>query len=140
MTAILEEGKTTIDRVIAVTFTEKAAGELKLRVHAALEQTRSQLDDAEKRHRIERALARLDEARISTIHALCTDLLRERPVEARLDPQFDVLTDAAARRVYRQAFRSWFQRRLEKSPEGLRRFLRRRTRKNATEMLMDAGW
>jgi ATP-dependent helicase/nuclease subunit A len=80
------------------------------------------------------------EARISTIHALCTDLLRERPVEARLDPQFDVLTDAAARRVYRQAFRSWFQRRLEKSPEGLRRFLRRRTRKNATEMLMDAGW
>jgi ATP-dependent helicase/nuclease subunit A len=139
MIATLENGRTTIDRIIAVTFTEKAAGELKLRVHAALEQARLQSSDLEKKHRIEHALARLDEARISTIHALCIDLLRERPVEAQLDPQFEVLTESAGRRLYRQAFRSWFQRCLENPPEGVRRFLRRRTWKPAADVLMDSG-
>ena len=55
----------------------------------------------------ERALASLEEAHISTIHGFCADLLRERPVEARIDPQFRVLTEGDAERLFRSAFAGW---------------------------------
>ena len=138
--AVLAEGKATVDQIIAVTFTEKAAGELKLRVRSELEKARSQSEDLKRRSFLEEALAHLEEARLSTIHALCADLLRERPVEARIDPQFEVMTDVESQNLYRQAFRLWFQRKLENLPDGIRRFLRRRSRESATEALFKAGW
>ena len=55
------------------------------------------------RERLDNALRRLEEAQISTIHGFCADLLRERPVEARVDPLFPSLprrrpADCTARR------------------------------------------
>lgn len=138
--AVLAEGKATVDQIVAVTFTEKAAGELKLRVRSELEKARGQADDLKRRQHLEEALAHLEEARLSTIHALCADLLRERPVEAQIDPQFEVMTEVQSQNLYRQAFRLWFQRRLENLPAGIRRFLRRRSRDSATEALFKAGW
>ena len=81
----------TIDRIVAVTFTEKAAGELKLRLRESLEDARTARGGAdgaraEIQARLDAALARLEEAHVGTIHAFCADLLRERPVEARVDP------------------------------------------------------
>ena len=111
MIAVVAAGKTTIDRIAGVTFTEKAAGELKLRLRSELEKARR---TAEKRIRtrdnLEQALAHLEEARLSTIHSFCADLLRERPVEARIDPQFELMTEAQSLHLYREAFRSWFER------------------------------
>jgi ATP-dependent helicase/nuclease subunit A len=138
--AVLAGGRASIDQVIAVTFTEKAAGELKLRIRSELERARAQSNDSKRRCHLEEALAHLEEARVSTIHALCADLLRERPVEAQIDPQFEVMTEVQSQGLYRQAFRLWFQRRLENLPEGIRRFLRRRSRDSATEALSRAGW
>ena len=43
-----------------------------------------------------RAVQNLEEAHVSTIHGFCADLLRERPVEARIDPLFRVLTEGQA--------------------------------------------
>ena len=71
------------------------------------------------------ALAHLEEAHVSTIHGFCADLLRERPVEARVDPGFEVLTEPQAERLFDRAFREWFQRQLESPSEGVRRALRR---------------
>ena len=85
----------TIDKIVAVTFTEKAAGELKLRLREELEAAR-QRETGDRRDRLEQALRYLEEARVSTIHGFCADLLRERPVEARIDPQFQVLTEDQA--------------------------------------------
>ena len=138
--AVLAGGRASIDQIIAVTFTEKAAGELKLRLRSVLERARAQSNDLNRRRYLEEALAHLEEARVSTIHALCADLLRERPVEAQIDPEFEVMTEVQSQGLYRQAFRLWFQRRLESLPEGVRRFLRRRSRDSATEALSKAGW
>ena len=82
--AVLAAGRGAIGGLVAVTFTEKAAGELKLRLRAALERrARRRPRPAPSAANLERALAHLEEARVSTIHGFCADLLRERPVEAR---------------------------------------------------------
>src|SRR5262245_30675801 len=122
---VLATGRATIDGIVAVTFTEKAAGELKLRVREALEKERANADDEHVRERLEHALKYLEEAHINTIHGFCAELLRERPVEARVDPLFTVLTEPQAARLYQRAFSAWFQAALQNPPEGVRRALRR---------------
>jgi ATP-dependent helicase/nuclease subunit A len=140
---ILATGRTTVSRIVAVTFTEKAAGELKLRLREALERERAALQDlaavderdgerergpaAETvpRQRLDDALASLEEAHVSTIHGFCAELLRERPVEARVDPLFTVLTEPQAERLFEEAFGGWLQGELANPPEGVRRALRR---------------
>src|SRR4030095_16462419 len=48
-----------------------------------------------------------------------------RPVEAGIDPLFEVLTEASSGRMFDEAFHSWLQRQLEDPPEGVRRALPR---------------
>jgi ATP-dependent exoDNAse (exonuclease V) beta subunit len=122
---ILATGRTTVDRIVAVTFTEKAAGELKLRLREALERERTGAADPQVRDRLDAALTSLEEAHVSTIHGFCAELLRERPVEARVDPLFSVLTDTQSQRLFDEAFNTWLQAQLAHPPEGVRRALRR---------------
>jgi ATP-dependent helicase/nuclease subunit A len=123
---ILAEGRATVGQIVAVTFTEKAAGELKLRLRERLDRERAAADDlSERRQRLDAALSQLEEAHVSTIHGFCADLLRERPVEAGVDPLFEVLTEPAAARMFDDAFARWLQDRLADPSEGVRRALRR---------------
>jgi ATP-dependent exoDNAse (exonuclease V) beta subunit len=127
---VLATGRATMGEIVAVTFTEKAAGELKLRLRETLEHERASVEgrtpaDEQVRRRLEHALETLEEAHVNTIHGFCADLLRERPVEARVDPLFRVLTEPQSDRLYARAFRAWLQEALEDPPEGLRRALRR---------------
>jgi len=124
--AVIRSGTTVLDRVVAVTFTEKAAGEMKLRLRAELDRARQEASGSEQRANLEQALAALEVAHINTIHGFCADLLRERPVDAGVDPQFAVLDETAAEALLRDAFRNWFERALANPGEGLRRMLRRR--------------
>src|SRR4029453_19480773 len=81
--AILAGGKARVDQIVAVTFTEKAAGDSKRRLRAELEHAgRNAASDDAARARLEHARTHLEEARVSTIHTFCADLLRERPGEA----------------------------------------------------------
>ena len=139
MLRVLATGRTTIDRMVAVTFTEKAAGELKLRLRRELEAAHQQAGGNEEAGRFELALKNLEDAHIGTIHGFCADLLRERPVEARIDPLFTVLTEAQAHRLYDEAFARWFQGALAEMPEGVRRSLRRSSRPMAGSDSGDAG-
>jgi ATP-dependent exoDNAse (exonuclease V) beta subunit len=124
--AVLAAGRGTVDSMVAVTFTEKAAGELKLRMRQRLELARQDTShDGEARRHLEDSLARLEEARVGTIHGFCADLLRERSVEAEVDPQFETLNEAESERLYREAFHTWMQEQLEHPSEGIRRTLRR---------------
>jgi ATP-dependent exoDNAse (exonuclease V) beta subunit len=119
----------SIEDIVAVTFTEKAAGELKLRLRETLEvERRAAVGEAQER--LDTALQFLEEARVSTIHGFCADLLRERPIEARVDPQFQVLTDDQAARLYDVAFDAWLQSQLADPGEGVRRSLRRTSRRS----------
>ena len=127
---VLATGRAKMAEIVAVTFTEKAAGELKLRLRETLEHERASVAgdtpaDEEIRRRLEHALETLEEAHVNTIHGFCADLLRERPVEARVDPLFSVLTEPQSDRLYARAFRAWLQEALDDPPEGLRRALRR---------------
>ena len=122
---ILSTGRAEVKNIVAVTFTEKAAGELKLRLREALEKERASTKDEEARDRLDRALTSLEEAHVSTIHGFCADLLRERPVEARVDPLFKVLTESQAERLFEEAFSGWLQKELADPPEAVRRALRR---------------
>ena len=78
--------------------------------------------------RLAKALSHLELARIGTIHAFCGDLLRERPVEAEVDPLFEVAAEDQAADLMDRAFDSWFQNALAAPPDGVRRILRRRSR------------
>lgn len=119
---ILAAGKAQVQNIVAVTFTEKAAGELKLRLREALDAARQSAGSSEP---LNAALAGLEEAHVSTIHGFCAELLRERPVEARVDPLFTVLTEPQAERLFEEAFGGWLQAELHAPPQGIRRALRR---------------
>ncbi|MBI3784420.1 MAG: UvrD-helicase domain-containing protein [Deltaproteobacteria bacterium] len=143
--AVLASGRTTVERIVAVTFTEKAAGELKLRLRAGLEEERRAAPSGdERRGHLEHALAHLEEAQVNTIHGFCADLLRERPLQARVDPQFRVMTEPQAERLYADVFALWMQQQLEDPPPGLARALRReagfRFDDTANDRLRLAGW
>ena len=150
MLAVLAQGRARIGELVAVTFTEKAAGELKLRLRESLENGRADTSlDADARSRLEDALGHLEEGSIGTIHAFCADLLRERPIEAGIDPLFSVLTEGQAKRLFDEAFGAWLERTLEQMPEGLRRALRRTSRPEAggeprldgpVDRIRGAGW
>ena len=152
---VLESGRAKVTEIACVTFTEKAAGELKLRLREALEHARSSVapsSDGASVPALERltaAISQLEEAQISTIHGFCADLLRERPVEARIDPLFAVLTEAQARRFYDIAFDDWFEEELTNPSEAVQRSLRRpvfsgfgATDRNEgpVDRLRNAGW
>lgn len=131
--AVLASGATTIDRIVAVTFTHKAAGELKLRLRQELDGARGKLVDPRERNNIENALEHLEEASIGTIHSFCALILRERPVEAIVDPAFEELSEPQASRIFERAFRAWFQRTLAEGSPALRRALVRLAARDSWE-------
>jgi ATP-dependent helicase/nuclease subunit A len=90
--AVIERGL-TVDSLLVITYTDRAAGELRSRIRAAL-------------HEKERSdLAReLDGAWISTIHGFCNRLLRQNAVAAGVDPHFRVLDAEQALVLGREAF------------------------------------
>jgi len=123
-------GRVSLARTVAVTFTEFAAGELKLRLRSAIEQARQKTDNSTQTTEfLTQAVRELEEARIGTIHSFCADLLREHPVEAGIDPLFEVAPDELAYPLFDLAFERWFERQLAGPDEGVRRILRRLPRK-----------
>ncbi len=90
---IAREGEADVGRILAITFTEKAAAELKGRVRARFEA----LGDGERARATEGAW-------ISTIHGFCARLLRAHALGAGIDPRFTVLDEREARRLASDAF------------------------------------
>src|SRR5262249_38720368 len=123
---LVSAGVATLARIVAVTFTEKGAGETKLRLRSEIETARAEAGP-EQRARLDRALEELELARIGTIHAFCLDLLRERPMEAGIDPLFEVASEQDAQALADEAFDRWFETILSDPPDGIRRLLRRRS-------------
>ena len=116
---------TPVETIVAVTFTHAAAGNMKLRVRHEVERRRAGEPDDEIRRRLGEAARSLDRAFIGTIHAFCAQLLRRRPVEARIDPDFQELAQPDAQRVFARVFRRWAEQRLSTpSPTLSRAFAR----------------
>ena len=116
---------TPVESVAAVTFTHAAAGNMKLRVRQELEARRALEADGDVRQRLAEAARSLDRAFIGTIHSFCAQLLRRRPVEARVDPVFQELAQPDAQRVFARVFRRWIEQRLAAPSPALNRALAR---------------
>ena len=124
--AVLGSGRTRVDRIVAVTFTRKAAGELKLRLRQELDQARNNAQENRRNWpRSNRRWCVWKRAHIGTIHSFCADILHERPVEASIQPGFEELDEKQAPRLFARAFSKWIQERLSNPPPGLRRALSR---------------
>src|SRR5437762_14334897 len=127
---VIRTGRAVVHRIVAVTFTRKAAGELRLRLRVELDAARTAAENPNELEYLENALARLEEAHIGTIHSFCAELLRQRPVEARIAPGFEEIDEAQSARLYTRAFDTWIQRSLQSMPEGLSRTLARSSLEN----------
>jgi len=108
---LIAAGRLTIDRLVAITFTEAAAAELRDRVREALE--RAAADPArtdDERGNCFRAVADIDLAAISTIHSFAGQLLRTYPLEAGLPPGFATLDEIQQDLLFEERFKTWFWR------------------------------
>ena len=104
MVGLLREGKCRIETLAAVTFTRKAAAELRTRFQLALEKSAQGAKGAQ-RQRLREALNHVERCFIGTIHSFCARLLRERPVEAGVDPGFVELDEVVDSQLRHQAWR-----------------------------------
>jgi ATP-dependent helicase/nuclease subunit A len=127
LVAIVLTGRGRLSSIAALTFTEKAAGEMKLRIRTELDRALfDPAQSADARQRAHAALSELETASVGTIHGFCADLLRDHPVEAAVDPSFEVADTERTRMLIERAFDRWFERVLADPPEGVRRVLQRR--------------
>jgi ATP-dependent helicase/nuclease subunit A len=93
------EGGISADAVLAFTFTDKAAAELRQRIRAGLE-VRAAAGSA----RAQDLLGGLGGAWVTTIHGFCNRLLAAHPVAIGIDPRFRVLDAPESERAAREAF------------------------------------
>ena len=98
-------------RILAITFTEKAAGNMRTKLATAF-------------HEDSKTRARLERAWVSTVHGFCARLLRENAVLAGVDPQFTVADEREARRLQQEAIDAAMAALFEEHPSAVRALIR----------------
>jgi len=93
--------------VVAVTFTRKAAREMRNRVREAIRAyVKGESTPSSEAHAWRARYEELDSARIDTLHGLCGEILRSHPAESGLDPRFAVLEEGMAGTLQHEAVKS----------------------------------
>ena len=101
--ALLADGM-PLRRIVAVTFTRKAAREMRNRVRQEIGTYLRQADlEGEEKEAWQNHYNTLDAARIGTIHNLCAEILRAHPAEVGIDPQFSVLDETQSALLLQEA-------------------------------------
>jgi ATP-dependent helicase/nuclease subunit A len=82
----------SVSQIIAVTYTRKAADEMRQRLKAKLSELINS-SEGNIKERWKKCLSEIDQAQISTIHSLCESILKTFSVEASIDPHFEILDE-----------------------------------------------
>jgi len=77
--------------IAAITFTDKASGELYRKISNEVNQRLEGTNDRKEKAKLEKIRRQLVSANISTIHSFCIDILRDFPLEAQLDANFSAI-------------------------------------------------
>ena len=109
MVEAVASGRCRVDEIAAVTFTKKAAAELRGRFRLELERQIGVEGDAARLDRFRRAMIDVERMFAGTIHSFCARLLRERPVEAGLAPGFREIEEAEDGILRRRAWREFVE-------------------------------
>lgn len=107
MLALVATERAQVHQIAAVTFTRKAAAELRERFQNELEKAIAEAHSANNpilAERLDFALRNIDTGFIGTIHAFCARMLREHPIEAGLDPDFTEVVEIEELVLRRQAW------------------------------------
>ena len=112
MAAGIASGAYQVEHLAAVTFTRKAAAELRGRFQLALEEElgqsgRLEPEPTERIARLQKALSNLERFFAGTIHSFCGRLLRERPVEAGVSPGFTEVDEVEDELLRKQSWRDF---------------------------------
>jgi len=91
-----------LSSIVAITFTEKAAGELNKKIAGEIEERIENSDDPNEKYKLENLRRRLVSANISTIHSFCRHILKEFAPEAGLDANFNTIDQVTAKELIDQ--------------------------------------
>lgn len=105
-----------LSRIAAITFTEKAAGELAMRLREKIDEKSAAATNSETT-KWKDARFDIENAYIGTIHSFCASLLRKRPIEAGVDPNFEVADTVASQTALDAAWKKWINRQLYDAPD-----------------------
>lgn len=109
MVNLIYVGTAEIQEIVAITFTRKAADELKVRFQAKLEDTWKRESDPDAKFRLGVALQNIERCFLGTVHSFCAKLLRERPIEANLDLTFKELEAGDDEEILEEAWQLYLQ-------------------------------
>lgn len=100
--ALLEES-VRVNEIAAITYTDKAASELYARIRKELVELHEATTDKSQKIKIDGLIKDLINSNISTIHSFCSGLLREYPVEAGIDPSFNLIANSETTQLITEA-------------------------------------
>jgi ATP-dependent helicase/nuclease subunit A len=133
---ILEDPNADASRILAITFTRKAAKEMKERVRKAILERVEASVGVEKAHWQEQ-LKSSDRAFITTIDSFCSLILRENPVEAGMDPNFEVQEDYETTQFRTDTIAAFLNDRVKDGNEDVAVLLHLYTPRRLAEILFD---
>ncbi|MDR7075919.1 ATP-dependent helicase/nuclease subunit A [Neobacillus niacini] len=116
MVNLITSGSAEIQEIVAITFTRKAADELKVRFQTQLEEAWKIENDLDSKFRLSEALQNIERCFLGTVHSFCAKLLRERPIEANLDLTFKELEESDDLELLEEAWQLYLQNVMDEKP------------------------